>query len=401
VKTWSYPLASSSWGAEEVEAATAVLRSGRCTMGEKVYEFETAFARYFGVKHAIFVNSGSSANLVAMHTLRLYSSGGNPMWAEAIAPALGWSTTYSPIHHAGYAIRLVDIDLDTLNIDLEAAKANLSHHFVSAVVVVNFLGNPAPLAELNEARKGLWLIEDNCESIGAAVAFGGSPVPHRLAGTVGDIGTFSTFFSHHICTMEGGVAITNRDDLADIARSLRAHGWSREMMTGGRSAGLDSWQGRFNFVYPGFNLRPTEVAAAIGIEQLKKLPAILDKRRENAAVFKQLLADLNRDDLVMSSQKENGYATYYSFPLILRSRLHNRREELIQKLEEAGIETRPVMAGNIARHRVAKYMRGVQQPECYPRANYVHDHGLMIGNSHLPLTDGLMRAFEVIRGMLG
>src|SRR4051794_33190078 len=222
----SCPLAVPLYGAEEVNAALDVLLSQRVTMGPKVREFEAAFAEFIGSKHAIMVNSGSSANLLAISIL---AAGAVPNGLrpgdEVIVPAVTWPTTITPIIQNGCVPVLVDVDEQTLNIDV-AALADAISPKTRGVFLVHLLGNPVDIDGVNEVLHGrdIWLLEDACESLGSSI--GGKQV-----GSFGLMGTFSFYFSHHITTIEGGMLVTDDDGIADLARSLRAHGWTRDLAT--------------------------------------------------------------------------------------------------------------------------------------------------------------------------
>ena len=217
----TYPLTHNSWGPEERAAINRVLDSGRTTMGPEVAAFEKEFAYRFNVKHAVMVNSGSSANLLMLATLNLHPDfcfshrTGQP---TIIVPAVSWSTTYFPIQQYGYKLKFVDVDPLHFNIDPALVEQAIDEDTV-AVLAVNLLGCPAPLDRLSElcAAKGVVLLEDNCESMGATVKVGGQ---YKAAGTIGRMGTFSFFYSHHISTMEGGMVVTDDDRLVDYLRCL-------------------------------------------------------------------------------------------------------------------------------------------------------------------------------------
>ncbi|MFN7340683.1 MAG: DegT/DnrJ/EryC1/StrS family aminotransferase, partial [Opitutia bacterium] len=201
-----YELAAPSWGQEEIDALQSVIASGRFTMGERVAKFEAEFAAYHGKKHGVMVNSGSSANLICIAALASHSTRPLKRGHEVIVPAISWSTNYHPLQQYGLKCRFVDVDLDTLNMDVSKLEAALTKD-TKALLAVSILGNPCRLDEMRAFcdKHGLWFMEDNCESMDAELPSG------RKAGTFGDLNTFSFFFSHHISTMEGGIVLT--DDL--------------------------------------------------------------------------------------------------------------------------------------------------------------------------------------------
>ena len=216
-----YPLAVSTWGDEERHAASEVIASGNTTMGAKVQAFEGAFARYFGSRYAVMSNSGSSANLLAVAALFYRKVDPLLRGAVAIVPAVSWATTYYPLTQYGLKLRFVDVDRETLNVDPSALSRAIDDD-VRLIFAVNLLGNPADYDAIKRliGERPITVLEDNCESMGARFK-------DRYTGTFGKIGTFSTFFSHHMCTMEGGVCVTDDPELYAIMMSLRAHGWTR------------------------------------------------------------------------------------------------------------------------------------------------------------------------------
>ena len=213
-----YELASSSWGAEEIQAIQRVVASGRFTMGENVQRFEDLFARKFGIQHALMISSGSTANLIGIAALFYKKNRPLQRGDEVIVPSISWATTYYPLQQYGLKLKFLDVELDTLNMDVSQLEKALTSR-TRMVVAVSILGNPCALDVIRKFcdEHGLYMFEDNCESMGAELA-------GKSCGTFGDIGTFSTFFSHHISTMEGGVLVTNNTEIYHLARSIRAHG---------------------------------------------------------------------------------------------------------------------------------------------------------------------------------
>ena len=221
--SYLYPLATSSWDQNELDALQRVIASDRYSMGKEVEKFEKRFAEYCGSKYAIMVNSGSSANLLMTAALTYTQDASLKLSPgdEIIVPAISWSTTYYPLNQYGLKLKFVDIDIETLNYNLPALQDAVTGN-TRAIMVVNLLGNPNDFDAINRiiGERSIVLIEDNCESMGATFA-------GRKAGTFGVMGSFSSFFSHHISTMEGGLVVTENEELYHIMLSLRAHGWTR------------------------------------------------------------------------------------------------------------------------------------------------------------------------------
>lgn len=381
-----YPLVADSWGEEEVEAIERVVKSRRFTMGEEVKAFEKEFAQKVGSKYAVMVNSGSSANLIAVFALRFYEDW---LWEDymVLVPAIGWSTSYSPFYFAGMKLKVVDVELNTLNIDFAKLEKAVSGTTM-AVLAINILGNPCDLPRIRSLcdSEGLCFIEDNCESLGAEV-YG------KQCGTWGDVGTFSFFFSHHISTMEGGMIVTDNEEIAHITMELRAHGWTRDLPKDSPIYQKPAnWRyENYDFAIPGFNLRPLEIEAAVGREQLKKLDKFVGQRRKNAEVFTELFCEDDRFII----QKENGKSSWFDFSIILNPKCKIDREKVWDGLKMAGIEFRPITGGNFVQHRAADYYN-YQIFEGLPNATLAHDNGFFVGNFHFDISDKIEYLHKVL-----
>jgi CDP-6-deoxy-D-xylo-4-hexulose-3-dehydrase len=386
--TQSYPLATTTWDEQEYAAMRKVMDSGMFTMGKHVAEFEASFARYTGSKYCVMVNSGSSANLLMVAALRYRKQGSLQPGDEVIVPAVSWSTTYYPLYQYGLKLKFVDIDRDTLNFNLEQLAGAVNDR-TRAIMAVNLLGNPNDFAAIGEIIGGrdIILLEDNCESMGAQFA-------GRQAGTFGLMGSFSAFFSHHISTMEGGMAVTDDEELYHIMLSLRAHGWTRHLPKHNLVCGTKSdnpFEESFRFVLPGYNLRPLELSGAIGIHQLEKLPGMIMARRENGARFQEMIREFSW----IRPQREIGDSSWFGFSLMLNDDAPISRTELAGVLEQHRIDVRPIVAGNFAKNEVIKWF----DYEIYgdlPNAKAVDERGLFVGNHHF----GLEAEFELLRSAL-
>lgn len=372
------PLNVNTMTHEEIDAAKAVLDSGALTMGARCREFEAAFAKYIGVKHAIMVNSGSSANLLATFTLA------NPLCplengrrriepgSEVIVPALTWSTTVWPFIQAGAIPVFVDCDPLTLQMQPEAIEAAITPR-TSAIAIVHVLGGAVDVPAVRRIadQHRLWLFEDTCESLGVLW-------DKQQVGSFGHLASFSFYFAHHITTIEGGMVVTDDDALADLMRAVRAHGWVRHMESADTHAAANpDIDPRFLFITTGFNLRPTEINAAIGLVQLKKLDGFNESRRNIARKLDDGLASLRaRGSVLPMVFDQRCHPAPFGYPVLCRS--PEERNGLQKFLEARGIETRPVICGNLARqpalrhfeHRVSGDLSG---------ANRVMDCGLYWG----------------------
>ncbi len=365
-----YELASTTWDNAEREAIARVVDSDMFTMGKNVLAFEEAFASYFGKKYAVMVNSGSSANLVAVASLFFRKE--NPLKAgdEVIVPCISWATTFHPLQQYGLKLRFVDVNLETLNYDIDKLKDAITPN-TKMIVTVSILGNPCEFDEIEKLcnEKGIILFDDNCESMGAKI--GG-----KFTGTRGLVNTFSTFFSHHISTMEGGLVLTDDKELYNLLKAMRNHGWTR-----GQDADSpifdkkdDDFFEAYRFILPGYNVRPGELHGAIGLEQMKKLPHLIEARRKNAEYFVSLF----KDDKRFIIQKECGESSWFCFTMIVRPELQLERKDVLVKLKNAGIEHRIITGGCFLKHDVIKYYDHTVHSRA--NADLAHDRGWFVGN---------------------
>lgn len=383
-----YSLSNDTWGTEELEAAHKVIDSHYFTMGTNVQQYEKRFAEKFGAKYAVMSNSGSSANLLTLAAL-LYS-GRLEQGSEVLVPSVSWSTTYFPISQMGFKLRFVDINLNTLNVDIDALEAAITSE-TKAVMLVNLLGNPNDFDRIQKIcdEHNLIMLEDNCESMGAA--FNG-----KYAGTFGLIGSYSTYFSHHLCTMEGGMNVTDDEELYHYMLSIRSHGWTRHLP--GDSTIYkkhdDPFYESFNFIMPGFNVRPLEIEAATGVEQLQKLDAFIEQRRKNAKLFKSHM-ESETDFLV---QQEIGTASWFGFAIILPERIKGKRDAYTDALRSAEIEVRPIVAGNFARQKALRFLNYSISGEL-KNADYIHDNGFFVGNHSIEMSENINLLIDVLKSV--
>jgi CDP-6-deoxy-D-xylo-4-hexulose-3-dehydrase len=382
----TYSLASDTWGKEEIQAIQKVIQSGRYTMGPSVKQYEKEFSDYFGCVDAVMVNSGSSANLLAIALLSVKYG----LKGDIIVPAVSWSTTFFPVHQYGFKLNFVDIDRDTLNIDVNKIEKAITPN-TSAIFAVNLLGNSNDFNKLKQIcdKHKLVLIEDNCESLGAKFE-------NKHTGTIGQLGTFSFFFSHHLQTMEGGmIAVQNKDD-ADFLRSLRAHGWIRDLPNENNIYNKtgDNFKDSFTFVTPGYCVRPLEMSGAIGSVQLKKWPDMREKRLKNAQYFKERFKDLKG----VRIQKEIGESSWFGFSIVLEDHLEGKRDQIVKILTENKVETRPIVAGNFMKNPVIEYINYIDNYD-YENADYIHNNGFFIGNDITDLKNNLDNVYNLIKGI--
>ncbi len=385
--SFKFPLAASSWDSEEIDAMQRVIASGMFTMGPNVLAFEAAFAEYVDSKYCVMVNSGSSANLLMVAAL-FYTKNSKlklERGDEVIVPAVSWSTTYYPLYQYGLKLKFVDIDLHTLNYDLDQLEQAVTDK-TRAIMAVNLLGNPNDFGRINKiiAGRDIVLIEDNCESMGATY-------DGKQAGTFGVMGSYSSFFSHHISTMEGGMIVTDDEEIYQILLSLRAHGWTRNLPKKNHvcsDKSDDAFEESFRFVLPGYNVRPLEMSGAIGISQIKKLPSMIANRRKNAEKFAEIIARYP----YITAQREIGASSWFGFSMIVNGDAPFTRRDLVESFNRNGVDVRPIVAGNFAKNEVLKWMEhsisgSLRNAEEIDRA------GLFVGN-HQYLLDEEFQALE-------
>ena len=382
-----WELAASTWGQEEIDAIQRVVASTRFTMGEQVASFEREFAAYFGVKHACMVNSGSSANLVAVAALFYKKERPLQRGDEVIVPAISWSTTFHPLQQYGLKLRFLDVELDTLNMDVSRLEAALTPR-TRMIVAVSILGNPAALDVMRAFadKHGLYFLEDNCESMDAELN-------GRKTGTFGDLNTFSFFYSHHISTMEGGMVLTDDLELAHLVRVARAHGWTRDIPHDSPlyERGADDHFEAYRFIMPGYNVRPLEMSGAIGREQLKKLAGFTAARRRNMATFNDLFAGDERFII----QRENGRSSAFSFTIVLNPKFQPNRKAVFDALRDADIGYRIITGGCFLRHDVIRHY-DYEVVGGTENAFLAHDNGFFVGNHPFDLTDRIGTLHKVL-----
>lgn len=387
------PLAVSSWDEEEKNAINEVIESDNFTMGKNVSAFEEEFASYHRSKYCVMVNSGSSANHLGISSLFFRKNGPKLCKGdEVIVTAVSWSTTYSPLYYHGLKLRFVDIDIDTLNIDIEKLANSITSK-TKAIFAVNLLGNPNSYSEIKKIAddNNLLLIEDNCESLGAEY-FG------EKTGSFGLFGTCSGFFSHHMSTMEGGMITTDDEEIYHILLSIRAHGWTRNLPKKNNLTKKfdDDFMESFRFILPGYNFRPLEFSGSLGRVQLKKLDNFIKQRRANAEVFQELFDKYS----FLKVQKEIGQSSWFGFSMIIDEDSRISRESFVSLLNKNGVECRPIVAGNIIHNPMIEYF-DYSVHDTLINADQVHNNGLFIGNHHYSLVEPLNKLDKLINNNFG
>lgn len=377
-KEFAFPLVDSSYDNQEILRCIDTLLSGQLTMGHRVKEFEAAFAKSIGCPYAVMVNSGSSANLLAV------SAAINPMRRKHLkvgdqvaVPAVCWSTSLWPLVQLGLKPVLVDVDPKTLNISIPALREAMRTQRIDAVMMVHILGNSTDMSALIDIvnGNGMVLIEDTCESLGSA--------HHGKAlGTIGDFGTYSFYFSHHMTTIEGGMVVCNTLEDYDLLRCLRAHGWSREQSNRTElEADNPSIDPRFLFVNIGYNLRPMEIQASFGLEQLNRLDEMNANRKINAAKMRAAFENHPRwrSQIEFPVAPEGINACWFGFPFLIREQIGFDYTKLTDILMHNRIDTRPIVSGNMALQPAVRMFDIDTSQGPFHGAQRIHDYGVFIG----------------------
>ncbi len=386
-----YPLKSCSWDQEEKYGIFELLKDSRLTMSFNVKRFEEEFSKYNKTKYSVMVNSGSSANLLIIASLILSKKYNLNKGDEIIVPAIGWSTSFAPLSQHGLKLKFVDVNIKNWNIDECLVQKAISKK-TKAILAINILGNPSNLKRLKEIceSNNLILIEDNCESLGANIN-------GKHSGTFGIAGSNSFHFSHHIQTIEGGMISTNDEEIYHYLLSLRSHGWIRELpfknYISNKSG--NEFEDFFKFALPGYNLKPNEINGLVGRIQLKKFPKFLLQRNKNARYFKYLFNSCD----YCRVQKSVGNSSWFGFGLILKGKLLNKRALVVYELNRNGVQTRPIVTGNILKNPMEKFL-DYSIIDKLSNTENIDTNGLFLGNDHRDLIPQLTRVKEILENIL-
>ena len=380
-----FPLTYSTWDNQEIKAINQIINSGQLTYSNQVKKFESQFANYMQMKYGIMVNSGSSANLLSIASLFYKKKNPLKRGDEVIVPAISWSTTYHPLQQFNLKLKIIDVQLDTVNLDTRKLIAAITPK-TKLIIAVNILGNPCDLFEIRKIckQKGIYLMEDNCESLGAKIK-------NKFCGTFGILNTYSFFYSHHISTIEGGMILTNDIEIKEIAMSLRSHGWTRDAVNKKLLTNNHQKFENYQFVLPGYNLRPTEINAAIGLVQLSKLNNFIKIRRNNFILYQKIF----KNNKIFTIQKENGESSAFSFIFIFKKEYLNIKDKIFKKLNEYNIQYRLITGGCFTKHEVKKYF-SYSVYKNLNNANYIHENGFFLGNAAVDLKDQLINFNKAI-----
>ena len=393
MRKYFYPLVENPYRKKDINSAIKVLKSNKIISGIKTINFQNSFKKKIKVNNALMVNSGSSANLLALQCLiNPYRQKRLKRGDEILIPSLCWSTSLWPIIQSGLKPKFVDIDKSTLNINLNDLKSKISKK-TKGILIVHVLGNSTNMDELMKIKNKnkLILIEDTCESLG-------TKFKNKYLGSYGEFSSFSFYSSHQISSGEGGMICCKDNKDFEIIKALRAHGWSRglknEKKISKENKHLDK---RFIFYNSGFNLRSTDIAASIGLSQFKDLDKFIKTRNINR---KKIINELDkskkiRDKITVIKENDGVKASWFGIPIILSKKIKKNR--FINKLEKNGVETRPIISGNFLKQPSVKKYK-LNRKINLNKADYINKYGFFIG---LPrkliskkIINRLIKAFE-------
>ena len=330
-------LAENTISKEELYKLADWIKSGaRLTKGELTEKFESEFSKYIGNKYSVFVNSGSSANLLMIYSLL---ENGMLKNKKAIIPAVSWITTLSPFIQLGFTPYLCDSEKYTLGIDPNYFEDLCKKYDPSVLIIVHVLGHPNKMSDILEICKkyGVILLEDSCEALGTLYN-------NKKLGTMGKAGSFSFYYGHQISTIEGGMVVTDDRELYNTMLSIRSHGWGRDiepkyMKQLMKDYGIDEFREFYTFYYPGFNLRSTDLNAFLGLSQIKKIDKIAEKRENNFLCYRDYLTNK-----FYHQKSEHDRLSSFAFGTFVKNRL-----DVYKYLKKNGVETRPLICGSMGK----------------------------------------------------
>ena len=373
---FKYPLLSNAFNTNDINCGIKILKSKQLTMSNITKKFEKNFAKVVGTKYALMTNSGSSANLLALSAITnpIFKKKLNP-GDEVLIPAVCWSTSLWPIIQNQLKPVFVDVELDTFNICLNDLKKKISKK-TKAILIVHVLGTSTDMIKLNKIVKknNLLLIEDTCESLGAK--YNNKPL-----GSYGDFGTYSFYYSHQITSGEGGMVVCNDKFNYNLLKTLRSHGWSRDIKLDKKYIKFKNIDNRFLFINSGYNLRPTDIQAAIANNQLKRLKQFMKIRDKN----RNLLIDTIKkhknwnDQFKFVNFSKKVKPSWFGLPILINENYKSVKHRFLKFITKCGIENRPIISGNFVNQPSAFLYNLNPKKEKFKNAQIIEDLGFFIG----------------------
>jgi CDP-6-deoxy-D-xylo-4-hexulose-3-dehydrase len=346
---------------------TFIKNTKRFTQFKKVRQFEKDFSDWQGCKHSVFVNSGSSANLILINAAKEHYQ-----WKdgdEVIVPTVTWATTVTPVMQSGLSPIFVDINLTDLSVDYEKVRASITSK-TRAIFIAHLLGFPADIIKLKEiiGNRDIIILEDCCESQGAFIG-------ETKVGNHGVGGTFSFYWGHHMTTVEGGMVCTNDDEIYKLLLLKRSHGLARELPTECHKDIANKYKDidfAFLFLTDGFNVRNTEFSAVLGIDQLKRMNEYIEIRNNNYKLFLQLCMKYKEHLILLDSPGKSSFV----LPFLFKNKIIKDRFQ--QAVGNAGIESRPLISGNLLRQ---PFLEKYYNSSDYHNSDFIHENAFYIGNN--------------------
>ncbi len=375
IKKFSYPLHEDSLSKEDLIEGAKVLISRQLTMSKKTNKFENYFKNKLGLNYCVMVNSGSSANLLALFAL-INPVKKNRLRAgdECLIPAVCWATSLWPVIQAGLTPKLIDVDLNTFSINLDLIKKNVTKK-TKAIMMINVLGNCSEIDKIQKFAKdkNIYLIEDNCESLG-------SKYKNKYLGSYGDFSSFSFYYSHQITAGEGGMIACKKKEDYNLLKILRAHGWDRDLVKSNNK--------KFNFINSGFNVRPLEVSAAIGLNQFKRLTKMISIRSYNRnKIIKTLKNSHNwNEQFTFFKHKKDLKPSWFGFPLLINPKFEKKKDKFLKFLAKNNLENRPIISGNFVNQPAIKLYNIKYNKKELKNSNEIDKRGFFIGLPTVKLT---------------
>lgn len=353
------------------------------TKGKLTEEFESKWSKFLGVKYSVFVNSGSSANLAMLYALKMSNRLKNN---KIVVPCVSWVTTVSPVIQFGMKPILCETDKDNLGLDVQYLEKICKEQNPACIILVHVLGFPNKLNEIKKICKkyDVLLLEDSCESVG-------SLYDTKQTGTFGLMSSFSTYFGHHFSTIEGGFVCTDDFELYEILKSIRSHGWSRDLSDETKKKlqkenQIDDFRNFYTFYYPGFNLRATDVQAFLGINQLDTL------EEKNAKRYQNFLSYHSKIENNYWKITYNEFVSNFAYPII-----HPKKEKIAENLIAGNVECRPLICGSMSRQPFFYKQYGFKN---YPFSDIVHDYGLYLPNNPDMTEDDIDYVCKIVNNVI-
>ena len=386
-----FPLTDSPFKNKDLIEGIKVILSRSMTMSKITKKFEKIFSKRMNVPYSLMVNSGSSANLLAIQCLiNPYRKKRLKKGDEVLIPSVCWPTSLWPIIQSGLKPIFVDIDRNTLNISLKDLESKISKR-TKALMLVHVLGNSVNMNKLINIikKKKLILIEDTCEALG-------SKFNNRHLGGFGDFSTFSFYHSHQISSGEGGMICCSSTEDYEILKTLRSHGYARVLKDRKNlEKKYSKIDGRFLFVNSGFNLRPTDIQAAIATSQFKSLDNFVKQRSVNRKkIIESLMKNkLWNNQVTFINENKNVKPSWFGIGILFNKEYKNKKNKIIKKLNSLGIETRPIISGNFTKQPAIKKYNILKKGISLTNADLVNDLGFFIGLSINAISSSRLKRF--------